>query len=376
MACSPSNVAVAKWQEPGLAMRRHNYLLTRPLNVPISDASSAERAEVQRRMRRAAKACDDPQMTMTSDRFHPDLRSLTRWLPRAPVSPRTLRVMRALTKLPIPPRARDVKVETVGAVTVRVHRPPGAAPRPAMLWIHGGGYVFGTAAQDDAVCRYFATTLDIFVAAVDYRLAPESPFPLPLHDCYAALKWLAGLADVDPTRIAVGGASAGGGLAAAVALLARERNDVTLALQLLAYPMIDDRTANRTDIDERLLRLWNNKANRFGWESYTGRPPGSPDVTGLAAPSRCEDLTRLPPAWIGVGTLDLFHDEDIAYAERLASAGVACELDLVEGAFHGFDVIQPKAGVSRAFRAAQVAALADALGCEPRHRSLTDPDGS
>jgi acetyl esterase/lipase len=235
-----------------------------------------------------------------------------------------------------------------------------------MLWIHGGGYVLGTAAQDDAVCRHFATALDIVVAAVDYRLAPGSPFPVPLDDCHDALVWLAGQPGVDPSRIAVGGASAGAGLAAAVALLARERDGVRPAFQLLAYPMLDDRTANRTDIDERYFRLWNNKANRFGWQSYTGHPPGSPDVSGLAAPARHDDLTGLPPAWIGVGTLDLFHDEDVAYAGRLESAGVACELDVVQGAFHGFDFIRPKSGVARAFRAAQVTALADALGCEPR----------
>ncbi len=273
---------------------------------------------------------------------------------------------RALSSLPIPPPSRDATVETVGAVAVRVHRPPGGGPRPAMLWIHGGGYVMGTAAQNDAVCRYFASALDIVVAAVDYRLAPESPFPLPLHDCHDALSWLAGRPDVDPHRIAVGGASAGGGLAAAVALLARERGEVELAFQLLVYPMLDDRTATRTDIDERHLRLWNNKANRFGWQSYTGLPPGSPGVTGLAAPSRHGDLSGLPPAWIGVGTLDLFHDEDVAYAGRLESAGVPCRLDEVDGAFHGFDAIRPKSGVARAFRAAQVAAVSDALGCAPR----------
>ncbi len=130
--------------------------------------------------------------------------------------------------------------------------------------------------------------------------------------------------------------------------------------------MLDDRTATRTDIDERHLRLWNNKANRFGWQSYTGLPPGSPGVTGLAAPSRHGDLSGLPPAWIGVGTLDLFHDEDVAYAGRLESAGVPCRLDEVDGAFHGFDAIRPKSGVARAFRAAQVAAVSDALGCAPR----------
>jgi acetyl esterase/lipase len=230
-----------------------------------------------------------------------------------------------------------------------------------MLWIHGGGYVIGTAGQDDAVCRHFAEELGIIVAAVEYRLAPEHPFPLPLDDCYDALAWLVLQPDVDPSRIAVGGASAGGGLAAALALLAHERGEIQLAFQLLTYPMLDDRTANRLDVDERNFRLWNNKANRFGWQSYLGHPPGTAGVSGLAAPSRYDDLSGLPPAWIGVGTLDLFHDEDLAYAQRLTAADVRCDLDVVHGAFHGFDLIRPKAGVALAFRSSQVAALGAAL---------------
>lgn len=200
------------------------------------------------------------------------------------------------------------------------------------------------------------------VVAVDYRLAPEHRFPVPLDDCYDALAWVARQGYVDPGRLAVGGASAGGGLAAALALLAHERGEIELAFQLLAYPMLDDRTALRSDIDQANFRLWNNKANAFGWRSYTGRPPGSAEISGLAAPARYGDLAGLPPAWLGVGTLDLFHDEDLVYAGRLREAGVECTVDVVDGAFHGFDVVRPKAGVSEAFRAAQVAALAAALG--------------
>ncbi len=125
--------------------------------------------------------------------------------------------------------------------------------------------------------------------------------------------------------------------------------------------MLDDRTAVRTDVDERNFRLWTNKSNRFGWQAYTGMPPGSADVSGLAAPARHDDLSGVAPAWIGVGTLDLFCDEDRAYAARLDDAGVGCHLDVVPGAFHGFDSVLPKAGVSRAFRTAQVEALRAAL---------------
>ena len=188
----------------------------------------------------------------------------------------------------------------------------------------------GTASQDDAACRHFADKLGIIVVAPEYRLAPEHPFPHPLHDCYDVLNWLSDQPYVDSSRVAVGGGSAGGGLAASLTLLAHERDEIPVAFQLLAYPMLDDRTAVRTDIDGRNLRMWNNKANRFGWRSYTGLEPGS-EVSGLAAPARYEDLSGLPPAWIGVGTLDLFYDEDLAYADRLRSAGVPCELDVVPG---------------------------------------------
>jgi acetyl esterase/lipase len=299
---------------------------------------------------------------MAVDDFHPDLRQVARWLPRGAVSSRTLKPVRFLTGLQARMPTKPVEVTPVAAVSVRVHRPsPFQEALPALLWIHGGGMVMGTAAQDDAICRRFSEDLGIIVAAVDYRLAPEHPFPVPLHDCYDALLWLADREDVDTSRIAVGGASAGGGLAAALALLARERGEVRLAMQLLAYPMLDDRTATLPDVGHRNRRLWSNKANRFGWRSYLGRPPGDTDVDGLAAPARVDDLRGLPPAWIGVGTLDLFYEEDVAYAQRLRSDGVDCALDVVQGAFHGFDLIRPKAGVSETFRSAQFAALAAAL---------------
>jgi acetyl esterase/lipase len=300
---------------------------------------------------------------MALDDFHPDLRNAARWLPRGGIGARTLKPVRLLTGLQARTATKSVEVTRVAAVSVRVHRPSTSrAPSPAMLWIHGGGMVMGTAAQDDALCRRFSQELGIMVAAVDYRLAPEHPFPVPLHDCYDALLWLARQADVETSRIVVGGASAGGGLAAGLALLAHRRGEVHLAFQLLTYPMLDDRTATRVDTGAAKRRLWSNASNRFGWESYLGHAPGGSEVDGLAAPARVDDLAHLPPAWIGVGTSDLFYEEDVAYAERLNAAGVPCELDVVEGAFHGFDLVRPNAGVSQAFRSAQMAALAAALG--------------
>ena len=260
--------------------------------------------------------------------------------------------------------ARNVEFVDLDNATIRLHRPPTGTdpPIPALLWIHAGGYVMGSAWQDDPLCALLARALGIFVAAVDYRLAPEHRFPAALDDCYEALAWLADRSDVDRDRIAAGGASAGGGLAAALALLARDRGEVEVAFQLLAYPMLDDRTAHRTDIDERHVRMWNNAANRLGWESYLGDRFGNGDVSPLAAAARNEDLAGLPPAWIGVGTLDVLHDEGVAYAKALTEAGIGCELDVVEGAIHAFDSVRPKAPITERMRAAQVAALGAALG--------------
>ncbi len=264
------------------------------------------------------------------------------------------------------PRRTPAGVEALTLGTgarVRLYRPTGrTAPTPALLWIHGGGYVFGSAKQDDALCLRFSKTLGITVASVDYRLAPEHPYPAALQDCYAALTWLATLPAVDPGRVAIGGASAGGGLAAALALLARDRGSepgsekgrVAPVFQLLVYPMLDDRSSS-APADPK-YRLWDPRANRFGWTSYLGGAD-----PGVAVPARRTDLNGLPPAWIGVGTHDLFRDEDIEYARRLVEAGVPCQVELVPGAFHGFDLVASRLPVSQQFFRMQCDALRPAL---------------
>ncbi|HZC93640.1 MAG TPA: alpha/beta hydrolase [Mycobacterium sp.] len=296
---------------------------------------------------------------MPSTDFHPDLRRVARLAPRAMVGPRSLRLIRKLSALQQRKTPDGVEVLTLSSgVGVRLHRPAGVdQPGPALLWLHGGGYIIGTAQQDDALCRRFTRELGITVAAVDYRLAPEHPYPAPLEDCYAALTWLARLPAVDKARVAIGGASAGGGLAAALALLAHDRGEVTPALQLLAYPMLDDRSGSGPDNPK--YRLWSPKSNRFGWKAYLGT--ADPKV---AVPARRDDLGGLPPAWIGVGTNDLFHDEDVDYAGRLTAAGVPCRVEVVNGAFHGFDQMVPKAGVSQSFFASQCASLRTALAAK------------
>ncbi len=292
-----------------------------------------------------------------SNTIHPELRSVARFVPRTLIHSWTLPVLRRLTGLQRP-ASDGVEVLTLqSGIGVRLYRPAGAtaAATPALLWIHGGGYVLGTAAQDDALCRRFVERLGITVAAVDYRLAPEHPYPAPLEDCYTALAWLADLPGVDATRVAIGGASAGGGLAAALALLARDRSGVQPVFQVLVYPMLDDRSVG-SHLDDPGHRLWNATSNRLGWSSYLGS--ADPNV---AVPARRTDLAGLPPAWLGVGTLDLFHDEDLDYAARLQAAGVPCEVHVVPGAFHGFDGLAPKADISTAFFDSQCAALRPSL---------------
>lgn len=265
--------------------------------------------------------------------------------------------MRVLSELAMARGAAgDVEVLILeSGIGIRLFRPIGVTGvGPALLWIHGGGYVAGSAKQDDRICRAFSSRLGITVASVEYRLAPEHPYPAPLEDCYSALTWLAGLPAVDRERIVIGGASAGGGLAAALALLARDRGEVTPTFQLLAYPMLDDRSSATADNPN--YRMWNPRANRFGWTAYLGN--ADPRV---AVPARHDDLSGLPPAWIGVGTNDLFLDEDLAYAERLNSAGVPCQVEVVPGAFHVFDLWAPKAQVSQRFFGSQCDVLRSAL---------------
>ncbi|MEI6699102.1 MAG: alpha/beta hydrolase [Mycobacteriaceae bacterium] len=293
---------------------------------------------------------------MPNEDIHPELRRAARFIPRFTIQPWALPLVRKLSNLRKPSNAGVEVLTLPSGAGVRLHRPANAAgPTPALLWIHGGGYLFGTAAQDDGVCRQYVDRLGITVAAVDYRLAPEHPYPIPVEDCYSVLTWLARLPGIDSDRIAIGGASAGGGLTAALAFLARDRAEVTPVLQVLSYPMLDDRSVDPS-LDDTGFRLWNPASNRIGWQSYLGGADPA-----VAVPARRDDLAGLPPAWLGVGTLDLFHREDLAYAERLDAAGVPCEVHVVPGAFHGFDRIAAKSSVARAYFESQATSLRKAL---------------
>src|SRR5579859_6112220 len=251
------------------------------------------------------------------------------------------------------------------AVRVRVYRPNDQPSKlPALYWIHGGGYVMGDIEQDDRLMMQLVKRIGCVAVSVDYRLAPEHPFPAPVEDCYAGLKWLFRHADefgVDPSRIAIGGASGGGGLCAGLALMTRDRGEVKVAFQLLIYPMIDDRNVTPASYAITDPRMWNREANRLGWKAYLGRDGGGADVSPYAAAARAVDLRDLPPAYIPVGALDLFVDENIEYAQRLVQAGVPTELHVYPGAFHGFDLFAPSATVSKQFKADRDNALKRAL---------------
>lgn len=255
--------------------------------------------------------------------------------------------------VPGPERAPDVRVLVYQPTSVRT-------PLPTLLWMHGGGYVVGSADQDDLALKSIVSAVGCAAVSVDYRLAPEMTHPGPVEDCYAALRWLHSHAEelsVDASRIAVGGASAGGGLAAALGLLARDRGEVPLAFQLLIFPMLDDRTVTSADPHPYTGEfIWTADSNRFGWRSLLGQEPGGPDVSPYAAAARARHLEGLPPTFIAVGALDLFLEEDLEYARRLMRAGVPTELHVYPGAYHGFRLAEG-AWVSQALEREQFAVL-------------------
>lgn len=260
---------------------------------------------------------------------------------------------------------REIEGEGGHKVAVYLYRPRKAvnALRPAVLHIHGGGYVIGSALMSAPSNIETARDNDAVVISVDYRLAPDTPYPGPLDDCYAALAWLhanAGELGVDRGRIAIAGESAGGGLAAALALLARDRGDLAICHQHLIYPMIDDRSCTRDPHPHTGEFVWSRDSNHFGWASLLGQEPGSDGISPYAAAARADDLTRLPPAYIAVGTLDLFLDEDMDYALRLTQAGVPVELHLYPGAYHGFER-SVNAAITKRANALSKAALKRAL---------------
>jgi acetyl esterase len=254
---------------------------------------------------------------------------------------------------------RDLALDEHGSpATVRVFEPTGAAgPVPGLLFIHGGGFVLGNVDLEHAVCVELARGLGIVVASVEYRLAPEHPYPAGLDDCYAALQLVAGLPSVDPARVAVHGSSAGGCLAAAVALVARDREGPALCFQSLDIPVIDDRLETASMRSPGPWLMWSPSQAATSWRLYLdGR-----EADQYAAPGRAEDLSGLPPAYVVTCELDPLRDEGTEYAARLRAAGVQVELHCWPGTFHGSQLV-PGAAIVERMAAERIAVLARALG--------------
>jgi acetyl esterase/lipase len=229
----------------------------------------------------------------------------------------------------------------------------GSTEKPALLWIHGGGYVMGSAGDTDQTLAHIALETDCTVFSVDYRLAPEHAYPAALDDCFDCLLWLqkhANQLKIDPERIAIGGASAGAGLTAALALRARDEGTQQVLFQLLIYPMLDHRHRTPSSRAIQDPNLWNEQTNRLAWALYLGALTDHDEIPLYASASLAADLTNLPPAFVCVGDLDIFLDEDIDYAQRLLQAGVPTELHVYPGAIHGFDMLAPDAAISQRLR--------------------------
>jgi triacylglycerol lipase len=305
----------------------------------------------------------------------PELFGFLDGFPTLALSMENLEAVRAIARQPAPFFAETRGVETVrrtapgpkGApdVAILVHSPEGVEEAlPCIFHMHGGGYVIGAPEADAPQHRRLAAELGCCIVSVDYRLAPETPHPGPIEDCYAALTWLFANADtlkIDASRVGVMGESAGGGLAAALALMTRDRGEFALAFQHLIYPMIDDRTCVVPHPHPYTGEfIWTPHNNRFGWSALLGRDPGAGGVSPYAAAARAEDLSQLPRTFISTGALDLFLEEDIDYARRLMRAGVSVELHVYPGAFHAFDY-DPSASVAAQARRDSHAALTRAF---------------
>jgi acetyl esterase/lipase len=305
----------------------------------------------------------DPAVLPALEAF-PSIKATRETLPamRAAMEP----VLKGAPVPDLPVEARDIRMSSPEGHGVRaiLLRPEGMTGTvPALLHIHGGAYIIGVPEMSVPELTETAHQLGIVILSVDYRLAPEHPFPAGLEDCYSALAYLhenAAALGIDSTRIAVMGESAGGGLAASLALLARDRGVYPLAFQLLDAPMMDDRTCVRPHNPVTGEFIFTPADNHFGWSCLLGTEPGGPDVSPYAAAARATQLEGLPPALIATGALDLFLEENVDYAMRLNAAGVAAELHVYPGCPHGY-VIASQAAVSKRALADKRAALHRAL---------------
>jgi acetyl esterase/lipase len=308
------------------------------------------------------------------ERVLPELKEGLSALPPFELTNETLPIIRETVPTLLPPTVipdtisvREVYIpnsEGEKNLLVKIYEPKAKKGKlPAMLFIQGGGMVFGYLAMSDRICIQFAEGANCIVVSVDYRLAPEHPYPTPLEDCYSALVWMSKEADalgIDSTKIATAGQSAGGGLCAGLSLLARDRKGPSICFQMPLYPMLDNRSITSSSKAITDERVWNVSKNKFGWDSYLGGTADK-DVSIYASPARAKDLRGLPPTYMMVGELDLFRDEDINYVRGLLEAEVPTEFHIYPGCFHAFDLFLPDTNISKFATAAFVDAMKKAL---------------
>jgi acetyl esterase/lipase len=247
-------------------------------------------------------------------------------------------------QIPSPKGSESVKISIFNPKNTT----PG--PKPCLYWLHGGGLIFGSQLSGISFALDVVERCDIICVAVDYGLAPEHPYPSPLEDCYAGLKWINEQAEelgIDTTRIMIGGTSAGGGLAAATALLCRDNKGPALFAMCLKCPMLDDRELTLSGRQYAENKTWSKPNNAFGWGCYLGKQCGGPDVSIYAAPGRAEDLSGLPETYLDAGSAELFRDEVLGFASKLWASGVQAELHIWPGAYHGSETTVPTAAVSK-----------------------------
>ena len=300
---------------------------------------------------------------MTHHLVDPELRPILDIFKGFDVSDDTLTMLRSIPVSPArdTPSYEEIFVPRGGSmddlrmlvITPEIDKP--AQGFPALLYMHGGGFLFGSPETILRTMQRFAEDVGCIVILPAYRLAPEFPFPAALDDNYLALRWMHDQATelgIDSSRIAIGGDSAGGGHAAVLNIAVRDRGEFSPIYQFLIYPMLDDRTGSTCPPPDNTGEfIWTADNNVFGWNSYLGRPAGSESVPDGAVPARQEDLSGLPPTLIATGSLDLFVQENVQYGKRLAEQGVSVQTKVYEGAYHGFNVILPEAAISKAFYA-------------------------
>lgn len=305
-------------------------------------------------------------MLLDYDRIDPELRPALDSFPGFEINrENVLQVREMMDGMRVEPEVEVLSDKTSistpdGNLDIYIFRKNDRPNQPAALWIHGGGYIMGSA--DDVRAKVFAHDCDCTVFSVDYRMAPEHPFPAGPEDCYAALSWLMNNDDdlgIDSSKVVLGGASAGAGMAAGVALMNRDRENFPLTLQLLLYPMIDNLHATGSgEITNHAV--WNLPTSVNAWEMYLDGTPDL-DASPYAAATRARDLSGLPATYICVGTEDLFRDEDIDYARRVSEAGVPCELAVFPGMYHAGESFVPNAAVSQRMNQSILSALTHAL---------------